>query len=91
MAVLPERQRQGIGSALVRQGLAACRSLGVGVVVVVGHAGYYPRFGFRPAGPFGLRCRYDVPDDVFMAVEVTPGALPACRGTVRYRPEFDAA
>ena len=46
MAVAPEFQRQGIGSALVRRGLELCRERGKSVVVVVGHPEYYPRFGF---------------------------------------------
>jgi len=46
MAVLPDHQRRGIGSALVRQGLAICRERGKSIVVVLGHPAYYPRFGF---------------------------------------------
>jgi putative acetyltransferase len=88
MAVLPGRQRSGIGSALVERGLAACRDAGIHAVVVLGHPEYYPRFGFVPASRFGLGCEYPVPDEVFMALELTPGALQDCRGTVRYRPEF---
>lgn len=88
MAVLPGRQREGIGSALVERGLAACRDAGIDAVVVLGHPEYYPRFGFVPASRFGLGCEYPVPDEVFMALELTPGALQDCRGTVRYRPEF---
>ena len=87
MAVAPAHQRRGIGAALVRTWLDACRDLGVGAVVVLGHTGYYLRFGFAPAARFGLGCPYDVPEEVFMALELTPGALPA--GTVRYHAAFD--
>lgn len=90
MAVRPDAQRTGIGAALVRAGLAACRAGGSGAVVVLGHAEYYPRFGFVPASRFGLRSEYDVPDDVFLACELTPGALADARGLVRYAPEFAA-
>jgi putative acetyltransferase len=86
MAVLPDWQSRGIGSALVREGLAACRRLGVRAVVVLGHPGYYPRFGFRPGSTFGIRSEYDVPDEVFMALELEPGALQA--GTIRYHEAF---
>jgi len=89
MAVVPPRQRQGIGSALVREGLDTCKRVGAGAVVVVGHATYYPRFGFAPASRFGLSCQYAVPDDVFMVVELDPGALKGVAGTVRYHPAFD--
>ncbi len=90
MAVAPDHQRQGIGSRLVREGLARCRAAGVDGVVVLGHAEYYPRFGFVPAAQFGLRCEYDVPADVFMAIELTPDALGGVSGLVRYHEAFGA-
>jgi putative acetyltransferase len=88
LAVRPERQRQGIGSRLVHAGLEACRQAGAAAVVVVGHPAYYPRFGFIPASRFGLRCEYDVADDVFMVVELVAGVLPGTTGLVRYHPSF---
>ena len=91
MAVAPRYQKQGIGSVLVREGVARCRAAGVGGVVVLGHAEYYPRFGFVPAQQFGLRCEYDVPADVFMALELTHGALHGVSGLVRYHAAFAAA
>lgn len=90
LAALPDRQRQGVGSMLVRAGLDECRRLGVDAVVVLGHAGYYPRFGFRPASTFGLTSEYDVPDDVFMAVELSDDALRDWSGVIRYHPAFAA-
>jgi putative acetyltransferase len=90
MAVLPSRQRQGIGSALVRTGIDECRRLGFGAIVVLGHAEYYPRFGFVPASTFGVRSEYDVPDDVFLALELIPDALRGRAGTIRYHPAFAA-
>lgn len=88
MAVLPEYQKQGIGSMLVREGLEACKRLGYGVAVVLGHPEYYPRFGFTPASRYGLSCEYPVPDEVFMAVELIPGSLDGCEGLVKYHPLF---
>lgn len=88
MAVLPEYQRRGVGSELVRAGLDECRRIDRDVVVVLGHPDYYPRFGFRPAGRAGLRCEYPVPDDTFMVVELRPGALAGRRGLVKYHPAF---
>lgn len=90
MAVEPGLQRQGIGSQLVREGLDRCRAAGVDAVVVLGHAEYYPRFGFVPAVQFGLRCEYDVPADVFMAIELTPDGLGGVSGLVRYHRAFGA-
>lgn len=91
MAVVPGRQGAGVGSALVRAGLDACRALGHEVVFVLGHRDYYPRFGFVPAAPRGLRCKWPVPDDVFLVTELAPGALAGRTGLVEYHPAFDAA
>lgn len=90
MAVRPGRQRQGIGSALVRDGLTACRAEGCSLVVVVGHPRFYPRFGFVPARPLGLTSEPAFPEEAFMVAELVPGALRGRRGVVRYGPEFGA-
>lgn len=88
MAVVPARQRQGIGSRLVAEGLERCRRMDAAAVVVLGHPEYYPRFGFAPASRFSLRCEYDVPDDAFMVRELHDGALQGFSGTIRYHPVF---
>ncbi len=72
----------------MRMGLDQCRDLGHDAVVVLGHAEYYPRFGFLPANRYGLLCEYEVPEDVFMALELRAGALLGIGGLVRYQPEF---
>jgi putative acetyltransferase len=89
MAVLPEFQNRGIGSALVRQGLETCRDLGHGIVIVLGHAQFYPRFGFSPARSRGINAPFDAPDEAWMAIELQPGALSGVKGTVKYPPAFD--
>jgi putative acetyltransferase len=86
MAVLPALQNTGIGSCLVAAGLDECRRRQQSLVVLVGHAAFYPRFGFRPASSLGLTCEYDVPDDVFMALRLDDRALPG--GRVRYHRAF---
>ena len=88
LAVAPERQSEGIGSALVRTGLQQCRQLDFGAVVVLGHPGYYPRFGFSPSTRFGLGCEYDVPEEAFMVVELKPGYLDSASGKVKYHDAF---
>ena len=88
MAVLPDYQRRGIGSQLVEAGLTACRHTSYGVVVVLGHPNYYPRFGFTPAKPLGVVWEHDAPEEAFMVKEIQEGALPQTRGVVKYRPEF---
>ena len=91
MAVRPAWQRRGIGSALVRRGLEACRAAGHDVVVVVGHPAFYPRFGFVSARPAGLMSEPPFPDEAFMVAELTPGALRGRRGVVLYGGDFGAA
>jgi putative acetyltransferase len=88
MAVLPERQRQDIGSLLVRTGLEASRDAGHECVVVLGHPGYYPRFGFTPASRHGVTWEHPAPDEAFMILELREGALGGRGGLVRYQPEF---
>jgi len=90
MAVAPNRQRTGVGSALIREGLTRCRNLGAAGVVVQRHPAYYPRFGFANASNFGISSEYDVPDEVFMAMELSPGGLQSLEGQVRYHPAFNA-
>ena len=92
IAVLPENQRRGIGSRLIEYAFEGCRRLGHKIVVLVGHPGYYPRFGFVQAASKGLICEYDgVRDEVWMVAELVPGALDGVSGVVRFRPEFTEA
>jgi len=88
MAVAETARNQGIGSALVASGIAACAGLGAGAIVVLGHPGYYPRFGFTPASGYGIECEYDVPDEAFMAIELTPQFLASKPGTIKYHECF---
>ena len=88
VAVLPDYQRQGIGTLLIREGLKECGRSGFQAVVVLGHPDFYSRFGFIPASRKSLKCEYDVPDEAFMVLELESGALQDCSGTVKYRSEF---
>ena len=88
MAVAAGRQRKGIGARLVTAGLAQCRQMGFVAVVVLGHPGFYPRFGFCPSSRFGIDSEYDVPPEVFMAMELQPGALSGKAGRVKYHAAF---
>jgi putative acetyltransferase len=90
MAVLPQRQRRGIGTALVTEGLQRLRRAGCHFVVVLGHPGYYPRFGFEPASRYGIRCQWPgVPDEAFMLQPFDPDSLRGRRGVVCYHPAFN--
>ena len=85
VAVLPAFQRGGIGGALIRAGNARCAALGLEAVVVLGHAGYYPRFGFEAGLAESLEAPFSGPH--FMALELRPGALRG-GGRVRYAKAF---
>jgi putative acetyltransferase len=83
MAAIPTWQRQGVGTQLVYAGLKSCEGAGYDAVVVLGHADYYPRFGFSPSTNYGLRCQYDVPPEVFMVKEINKGSLKEVTGVVK--------
>jgi putative acetyltransferase len=90
LAVLPDRQRQGIGSQLVRRGLDLLRERGCPFVVVVGHPEYYPRFGFERASKHGLASQWDgVPDAAFMVLVLDAHAMAGVSGVAKYREEFN--
>lgn len=88
--VAPEHQRKGVGSALVRAGLERCAQLGIGAVVVLGHPGYYHRFGFSSSAGFGIGCDYQVAEDAFMVMELQAGFLRGASGTIKYHNAFSA-
>jgi putative acetyltransferase len=92
LAVLPEVQGQGIGSQLVRAGLAEMAQAKQPFVIVLGHPGYYPRFGFVRASGYGIVSEYEnVPDEAFMILVLDEVALKAVSGVAKYRPEFASA
>ena len=88
MAVLPAFQKQGIGTQLVHAGLKKAKALGYPSVIVLGHAAYYPRFGFQPASSWNIRAPFEVADEVFMGLELQKGALENVNGMVHYAKAF---
>lgn len=89
LAVDPDAQRRGIGSALVRAGLEESHRLGEHIVIVLGHADYYPRFGFVSAPPLGITSPFAVEASHFMVAALAPGVLDGVAGRVRYPEAFD--
>jgi putative acetyltransferase len=88
MAVLPAHQRQGIGTQLVEAGSRTLKNRGCPFIIVVGHAEYYPRFGFEAASRHGITCEWEVPDDVFMLLVLDQAQMQGVAGLAKYRPEF---
>jgi putative acetyltransferase len=87
VAVKPEHQRLGIGTALIGRALGLARARSWQAVIVVGHPGYYPRFGFSAVLARKLVSPYA--GDSFMALELVPGALRGAAGRVTYPSAFD--
>lgn len=89
LSVAPKYQGKGVGGKLILRGLKEARLQGFKSVVVLGHPDYYPRFGFTKATEWGIYCPFRAPDDTFMAIELTEGALDGVRGTVIFPPEYN--
>jgi putative acetyltransferase len=87
IGVLPEEQGAGIGGALMRAVLAAAADTPWPLIALLGHAEYYPRFGFEPAEPLGILSPYPVESKYWMAYRL-PAYRPAVRGRFRYAPAF---
>ena len=88
LAVRPDRQNQEIGSGLVEEGHKIAREKGYKGCIVVGHADYYPKFGYQPASKYGITAPFEVPDENFMAIEFLAGSLNDVSGTIEYAKEF---
>ncbi|WP_227492606.1 GNAT family N-acetyltransferase [Brevibacterium sp. CFH 10365] len=84
-SVWPKRQRTGAGTAVIEALLAEAARRGEAFAVVLGHADYYPRFGFTPASGFGITLHVDVPEEALMAMPLA-GKVPA--GGLAFAPEF---
>jgi putative acetyltransferase len=90
LAVLPEYQGQGIGSALCQAGMQHMAQANYPFVIVLGHPGYYPRFGFTKASAHGISSAFEnVPDEAFMVCIFKPEDMQGVSGVAHYRPEFD--
>ena len=89
IAVKPELQNMGIGSKLIQEGLKRCKNLGYGLVLLIGHPTYYPKFGFKQARQYGLELKqFNVTDEVFMVCEVIEGELDKIKGELKYPETF---
>ena len=85
--MLPDYQNQGIGQALIKKGHETAKKLGYKFSVVLGHAGYYPKTGYIPAGRYGIKAPFNITDENFMAICLDETV---CRlnGTIKYDDAF---
>ncbi|PED06194.1 GNAT family N-acetyltransferase [Bacillus pseudomycoides] len=88
VSVAPDYQKKGIGSLLISNVLRKAKELGYHSVIVLGHKDYYPKFGFKPASIWNICAPFEVPDEVFMAMELTENALQNLQGIVQYSEAF---
>ena len=90
MAVDPDRQKNGIGSKLVRASLEELKSRNVDLVFLIGYPEYYPRFGFKPAfSTLGVKSNFEgVPDEAFMVLKLCEKDLDLNNCKVIFRQEF---
>ncbi|MBD3208596.1 MAG: GNAT family N-acetyltransferase [Candidatus Nealsonbacteria bacterium] len=91
IAVLPEFQKQGIGSLLVKKGLHKSQTLGYDIVALIGYPGFFSRFGFSPARSKGLELslKGDIPEESFMVYELKKGVLGDVEGIVDFPLYFE--
>lgn len=88
VSIHPDYQNEGIGSMLMEKGLEIAKEAGYTSVIVLGHANYYSRFGFKPASLWGVEAPFDAPDEAFMALELEKGMLKQLDGVVHYPEAF---
>jgi predicted N-acetyltransferase YhbS len=88
VSVIPEHQKKGIGSQLIHAALKKAKEIGYQSVIVLGHSDYYPKFGFKQACLWNIQAPFDVPDEVFMALELTENSLENVQGVVHYSNAF---
>ncbi|MBM7621224.1 putative N-acetyltransferase YhbS [Bacillus tianshenii] len=88
VSVVSEFQSKGIGKRLIEEALRKAKELGFESVIVLGHPTYYPKFGFKKASILGIKPPFEVPDEVFMALELKESALDGVSGVVEYPREF---
>ncbi len=92
MAVLPEFQRQGVGTELAKAGIEILRKSKCPFIIVLGHPEYYPRFGFEPASRYRIRSQWEgVPDPAFMILWLDKTGINHVSGIAKYRDEFNEA
>ncbi|ATI53713.1 GNAT family N-acetyltransferase [Bacillus tropicus] len=88
VSVARSYQKKGIGGKLIVAALEKAKELGYGSVVVLGHPEYYPKFAFKKASEWNIKAPFEVPEEVFMVIELTENALESVEGVVQYSSAF---
>lgn len=88
VSVHPEFQNKGVGSILIKESLQKAKLLDYDSVIVLGHPNYYPKFGFQKASLWNIKGPFEVPDELFMALELRENALDNVYGKVEYSKAF---
>ncbi|MBJ8008581.1 MULTISPECIES: GNAT family N-acetyltransferase [Bacillus cereus group] len=88
VSVAPSHQKKGIGGKLIVAALEKAKEFGYGSVVVLGHPEYYPKFGFKKASDWNIKAPFEVPDEVFMVMELRENDLQGVEGVVQYSSAF---
>ena len=87
LGILPEYQKQGIGTKLIEQGHKIAKKLGYHYSIVLGSEKYYTKFGYIPASQYGIKAPFEVPNENFMAIKLNDFEK-EITGTVEYAKEF---
>ncbi|MEM9329594.1 MAG: N-acetyltransferase [Bacteroidota bacterium] len=88
VSVLPAFQGQGIGGRLIEHAHEMAKAMGHQSIILLGHADYYPRFGYRQTTEFGIKMPFEVPAENCLAIELVKDGLMGVRGRVQYPSEF---
>lgn len=88
VSVHPDWQKKGIRSQLIIDAHNKAKALGFQSIILIGHADYYPRFGYRQAHTFGIKLPFEAPKENCMACELQNNSLNGVSGLVEYPKEF---
>lgn len=88
VSVVPKFQRRGIGGLLIKHAHKIAKEMNFKSVILLGHADYYPKFGYVQAHKFGIELPFDAPKENCLAIELTKNGLEGISGTVEYPKEF---
>ncbi len=89
LAVLPERQGQGIGGKILQELEKRAVTHSYEFISILGHPDYYPRFGYQKASLYEITAPFPVPDAAFLIKALTPKGLAGVHGKVRYAKAFE--